>query len=77
MGEPFQPDESTVEAERDDAGQPHVADRPPTGEEENDAERAASETGADRQDVAQHIDEMNKLGANVKGEGEIEEHLEH
>ena len=47
-----------------------VADRPPTEEEETAAEAAAQNVDLDR--VAEHYDEQNKIGANVKGEGQIE-----
>jgi len=44
-------------------------DRMPTDEEERAAERAAQDVDLD--EVAAHEEEMTKLGANVKGEGEI------
>ena len=47
-----------------------TADRPPTADEEEAAERGAAEI--DRDEVAEHYEEMAELGANVKGEGEIE-----
>jgi hypothetical protein len=44
----------------------HTADRPPTPEEE-----AAAESNTLDPDVARHEREMGKIGAEVKGEGEI------
>lgn len=46
------------------------ADRPPTPAEEAAAERAAEQV--DLESVAEHAEEAAKIGANVKGEGEIE-----
>ena len=72
MDRDAEPTEATRETERDDARQAHTADRPPTAEEEVAAERAQRSFGADRESVAEHYDEMTEIGANVKGEGEIE-----
>lgn len=52
---------------------PHTeptADRMPTPDEERAAERAADRVDVDA--VAEHYEEMTELGANVRGEGEIE-----
>jgi bacterioferritin len=59
----------TLYAERADAAAPHTADRPPTSEEARLAEEGA--VWVDERDVALHEREMTKLGATVKGEGEI------
>jgi hypothetical protein len=53
--------------EAHDADAEHVADRPPTAEEERRAEEQTLDP-----DVAEHEREMAGLGAEVKGEGEIE-----
>ena len=47
-----------------------VADRPPTKDEEEAAEAIAEEI--DIESVAAAYDRQNKIGANVKGEGQIE-----
>ena len=60
---------STSEAEADEAQAPHTADRAPTAEEEQSAERVAAEV--DVAEVGGHFDEMAGRGANVKGEGQI------
>lgn len=48
--------------------EPH-ADRPPTVEEERAAEKAAKDVDLD--DVAEHYSEMEEIGKNVKGEGDL------
>lgn len=45
------------------------ADRPPTRDEAEAAERGKD--GVDVDEVGEHFEEMNEIGANVKGEGEI------
>ncbi len=45
----------------------HTADRPPTPEEE-----AAAEGNTLDPEVSEHEREMGKIGAEVKGEGEID-----
>jgi hypothetical protein len=67
-----QPDEGTLEAERADAGEAHVADRPPTDEEAAAAEGAAEKFAGDRQAAAAHYEEMSDIGAHVEGEGRID-----
>lgn len=57
--------DATIEAEGDEANAEHEADRAPTPDEE-----AAAPTEVDKS-VAEHYDEANKTGANVKGEGAI------
>lgn len=46
------------------------ADRAPTRDEEIAADRAAA--AVDVAEVGGHYEEMNELGANVAGEGQIE-----
>jgi hypothetical protein len=58
--------EETREAEQEEAHTAAGADRPPTPEEEELANRGSADP-----EVAEHEQEMNELGANVKGEGEI------
>jgi hypothetical protein len=69
MNEPGEVDERTLESERAEAARSHGADRAPTEEEEKLAERGADEV--DEAEVARHEREMDELGAEVKGEGEI------
>jgi hypothetical protein len=60
------------EAQSDDARDAQVtagADRPPTPEEEAVAERVAATVDPH---AKEHFEEMAKLGANVRGEGQIE-----
>jgi hypothetical protein len=68
----IQPDEATKEAEETDATQAHVADRPPTSDEETAADKSRETYAADGQSVAEHYEEMSDIGAHVKGEGAIE-----
>lgn len=58
-------DRTRAEEEREGTA-PHTADREPTPEEEATADR----TGPDPE-VAAHEREMGRIGAQVKGEGEI------
>jgi hypothetical protein len=60
-------DESTKDEEAREATAAHTADRPPTAEEE-----AAAEGNALDPEVSEHEKEMGKIGAEIKGEGEIE-----
>jgi hypothetical protein len=62
-------DEGTLEAERVDAGEAHVADRAPTSDEEAAAEKAAKELEGDAKDAAAHYEEMSDIGAHTMGEG--------
>ena len=59
-------DDATVDAEAEEAHASHDADRPPTEDEARRAEAQPSDP-----DVAEHFEEMNRIGAEVKGEGEI------
>jgi hypothetical protein len=54
----------------DDFNVPPHADRPPTAEEEAAAERSGKNIDLD--EVAGHFEDAAKLGADVRGEGEIE-----
>jgi hypothetical protein len=67
-----QPDEGTLEAERAEAGEAHVADRPPTDEEAAAAEGTAEKFAGDRATTAAHYEEMSDIGAHAEGEGRIE-----
>jgi hypothetical protein len=60
-------DESTKIEELLEASAAHSADRPPTAEEE-----AAADGNVPDPEVAEHEREMGKIGAEVKGEGEID-----
>jgi hypothetical protein len=60
-------DEGTKAEEAREATAPHTADRPPTAEEE-----VAAEENTLDPEVAAHEKEMGKIGADVKGEGEID-----
>ncbi len=59
--------DQTVAADEASAGVEHRADRPPTPEEE----RLADGNPLDP-DVAEHAQEMNRIGAEIEGEGQIE-----
>ena len=64
--------DETLTEERSDALRDAAADRPPTGAEEAAADAAASNIDEEELgEIARHSDEMTKLGADVKGEGEI------
>jgi hypothetical protein len=60
-------EDATKAEEAREAGAAHAADRPPTPEEE-----AAAEGKNVDPDVAAHEREMGKIGADLKGEGEID-----
>jgi hypothetical protein len=60
-------DEATKDEEAREAAAAHTADRQPTAEEE-----AAAEGNTLDPEVAEHEKEMGKIGAEVKGEGEID-----
>lgn len=68
-----QVDANTAEAERQSASRSAGADRDPTPDEERAADEATerlNETG-ELDEVGRHEKEMNDLGANVKGEGQV------
>jgi hypothetical protein len=60
-------DEGTKIEELLEASAAHAADRAPTSDEE-----AAAEGNTLDPEVAEHEREMGKIGAEVKGEGEID-----
>lgn len=59
-------DEATKAEEVREAAAAHTADRPPTSEEEAAADGNTLQPG-----VSEHEREMGKIGAEVKGEGEV------
>ena len=59
-------EDATRGEEEREAQAAHRADRPPTADEE-----AAAEANTLDPEVSAHEREMDKLGAHVKGEGEI------
>ena len=58
--------DATRDAEETEARAAHEADRPPTEEEEETAEGLRPDP-----DVAEHEKEMGRIGAEVRGEGQI------
>ena len=66
--EPTDPTDETRQAEEADALARHDADREPT----EDETRVAEAEGDLDPSVAEHFEEMDRLGADVKGEGQIE-----
>ncbi len=62
------PNQQTREAEQVEARSAHDADREPTEAES----RAAESRGPVDGSVAEHFEEMNELGAQVEGEGQID-----
>jgi hypothetical protein len=71
-GKQTEPDAGTRRAERSDAEHGHTADRPPSPDEDEAAEREYETLDEDeRKDVAEHYKDMVERGAKVKGEGEI------
>lgn len=64
--------EKTAAEEAIEAKAAHQADRPPTDAESRDADKAAADVDVDVDEVGQHFKEMSAIGANVKGEGQIE-----
>ncbi len=67
-------DPATRAAERHDEHRPAGADRLPTPEEEQAAERAAAELDPDeRARVKDRYEEMAERGASTRGEGRIED----
>ncbi len=71
-------DEGRTEPQPEDDGASavtngHDAGPQPTDREEHAADRfLADQDPADAERVAEHYEEMRKIGADVKGEGEIE-----
>ncbi len=66
--EPTDPNDETRLAEQADALARHDADREPT----EDERRVAEAEGDLERSVAEHFEEMDRLGADVRGEGQIE-----
>ena len=66
-GEPGAVEEQTKEQDQPEEEAAHSADRPPTAEEEAEAEQ--NELAPE---VAEHEREMGRIGAQVKGEGRID-----
>ena len=62
-----QVDDATRAEEEEEAKAAHEADRAPTAEEEATAEQNTLDP-----DVSAHEREMGRLGAEVKGEGQID-----
>ena len=60
--------EATKESDRRDSAKQGVADRMPTADEE----RAAEKLGKPDKTVAENYEEAMELGADVKGEGQID-----
>jgi hypothetical protein len=58
--------DATRDAEEEEAGAAHEADRAPTPEEEEAAEGLRPDP-----EVAEHEREMGRIGAEVRGEGQI------
>lgn len=62
--------EQTRQAAEVDASMPHQPDREPTEEEARLADDRMS-SAEERAEVARHHEEMDRLGAEVRGEGQI------
>jgi hypothetical protein len=65
-GPETRPNEATRKAEREEAQTPTRADREPTPQEEEAAERNDLDEG-----VPEHYEEMAQRGAEQKGEGRL------
>jgi hypothetical protein len=61
---------ATKSAEDEESRAPHEADRAATEDEATAADRSRGDS-KDRQEVAEHYEEMSDIGSHVKGEGEI------
>lgn len=66
-----EPNDATQAEDESEATQAHVADRVPTAEEAEAADRSRDEFASDARVVAENEESMAKRGAEVKGEGEI------
>jgi hypothetical protein len=65
--------DSTRQAEEEEAKSPHVSDREPTAEEEEAASEYTSRRSEETdKSVAEHEQEMTERGVHQKGEGRIE-----
>ena len=60
----------TPDPERPESFGEPAADRPPTDDEARAADAAAVDVDVDT--VAEHYEEMTEIGADVRGEGQIE-----
>jgi hypothetical protein len=60
------PNDATRSAERAEAESEHTPDRPPTEEEEREAEKNQLDP-----EVSEHEREMSERGANQQGEGRL------
>ena len=60
----------TPDPERPESFGEPAADRPPTDDEARAADAAAADVDVDN--VAAHYEEMTEIGADVRGEGQIE-----
>jgi len=69
----MKPDKNTKTAEAKDSESSHKPDRPATSEEGRAANESLNdpEVIADSEQAKRNISEMNRLGARVKGEGQI------
>jgi hypothetical protein len=72
VSETTEPDDATRNEERSEAESSHTADRPPTSSEEAAADRGRERFEADEEEVRKRYEEMNEIGADVKGEGQID-----
>lgn len=70
MDDQTTPSEATAQADQQESASEHRADRPPTSEEEQAAERARKDV--DTEKVGESYQEMAKLGTEQKGEGRID-----
>ncbi len=66
-----EPDDATIAEDEREAEHAHVADREASADEARAAGRSREEFAADAQDVAENEKSMSRLGAKVKGEGQI------
>lgn len=66
--DPDRTDEATQAVDEDDARSTHGADRAPTSDEEQAAERAGTDVP---ESVADAYEEAAETGANVEGEGAV------
>ncbi len=72
MADQTEPNEATVEADEAEAASSHDPDRAATIKEEEEAESArAAMSDEERKSVAAHEEEMMRIGAETKGEGQI------
>lgn len=65
------PDDATVAEDEREAAQAHVADRATTADEAKAADQSREKYADDAASVSENEDSMAKLGADIKGEGEV------